>query len=231
MHAYSLFLGKLSSLNESILLLSSHGRGEEAHILARSLLETVLYLSLIIKFPSDVLAKYIFFSANNDVYRKITKDEVKKRYKNNLYYLSSLERQEPMKIAFENVIEEYKNIRSNLFPGITFNDRSFPILGLNHRQIASLVNLENLYDDIYWQLCIISHPNLSGLSARIDICNNRCDISLGKTHKEVTSALFFTLEINLAFLKQFYTKQSILDRYQKRRDSFERDLLLQMGLK
>ena len=225
-HTYSLFLAKFNSLNETILLLASHGRGEEANILVRSLLETTLYLLLLAKFPSKELAEYIYFSGNNNVYRNMLKSKIKRRLEQNPYYTSVMEQQKPMKVSFTKAAKKYKNVREDLFSGVQFNDKKYPNIGLSNRQIAKLVNLEDLYDYIYWQLCNVSHPNLSGLSSRVKIVENGYDINLGKTKTEVPAALFYTLDIDLAFLKQFYTKEKIINKYQKKRDLIEKDLVL-----
>jgi hypothetical protein len=225
-HTHSLLLAKFNSLNETILLLSSYDRGEEANILVRSLLETTLYLLLLVKFPSNELAKYIYFSANNTVYRNMLKPKIKERLKHNPYYTSVIEQQKPMIESFNQAKERYKIIREDLFPGLKFNDIKYPNMGLSNRQIAKLVGLEDIYDYIYWQLCNASHPNLSGLSSRVKIVENGYDINLGKTKREVPAALFYTLDIDLSFLKQFYTKDKITTKYQKERDLIEAELVL-----
>jgi hypothetical protein len=225
-HTYSLFLAKFNSLNETILLLASHERGEEANILVRSLLETILYLLLLVKFPSNELAEYLYFSGNNNVYRNMLKSKIKERLEHNPYYTSVIEQQKPMVESFAEATRKYKNIREDLFPGVKFNNKKYPNMGLSNRQIAKLANLEDIYDYIYWQLCNASHPNLSGLSSRVKIVENGYDINLGKTKTEVPAALFYTLDIDLAFLKQFYTKEKIIKKYQKERDLIEKELVL-----
>lgn len=224
-HCYSLLIIKIHSLTDSICLLASYDRGEESQILVRSLLETNNLLLLLIKYPFAEIANLIYFYSIHYGYTNMSKPFIAKRLSTNQEYISLMRKHKNLEPKYKKALEIYSQRRKFLFGNTKFSEDGY--LGLNNQQISKLVGTADLYDQIYWQLSALTHPNVQGMPTRMEDLGDKYRLLAGKTKQETFTALFYALDINLRLLKSFYKNNRISEKYKKERDALEQELLQQ----